>query len=126
MTPEGGEKRILVVEDAFLIGMDLKISLEQLGWIVLGPAPSASRAMSILERESCDAAILDVNLGRETSESVADYLSNHHVPYFFLTGYDSLNIKDPALQKMPLYRKPMNREGLADAISKHLDNGKAA
>ena len=118
--------RILVVEDAFLIGMDLKISLEQMGYHVLGPAPSSSRAMSLLQREHCDGAILDVNLGRETSESVADYLVDQKIPFFFLTGYNNLNISDPLLQSKPLYHKPMNREALAEAIRRHIDQSAAA
>ena len=118
--------RILIVEDAFLIGMDLKMSLEQMGYRVLGPVPSATRAMALLKRDSCDGAILDVSLGRETSESVADYLVAEGVPFFFLTGYSSSNITDPSLQERPLYHKPMNRGSLAEAVRKHIDRGKAA
>ena len=63
--------RIMVVEDAFLIGMDLKMSLEQMGYEVLGPVPTSARAMDILERDGCDGAILDVSLweGRHPSRS---------------------------------------------------------
>lgn len=118
--------RILIVEDAFLIGMDLKMSLEQMGHEVLGPVPSSSRAMKILKEESCDAAILDVSLGRETSEPVADYLNNEGVPFFFLTGYTKSIIKDPSLKEQPLYHKPMNRESLSQAIEAHLRRDQAA
>ena len=126
MVQQDKPSKILVVEDAFLIGMDLKISLEQMGYQVLGPAPSPGRAMSLLERENCDGAILDVNLGRETSESVADYLADQEIPFFFLTGYNNLAIADPVLQSKPLYHKPMNREALAEAIRAHIDRGAAA
>ena len=118
--------RILIVEDAFLIGMDLKMSLEQMGYRVLGPVPSPKRAMTLLKSDSCDGAILDVSLGRETSESVADYLIDHEVPFFFLTGYSSSSITDPKLKEKPLYHKPMNRESLAEAVRMHIDRDKAA
>ncbi|MEE2907938.1 MAG: hypothetical protein VX527_08920 [Planctomycetota bacterium] len=118
--------RILIVEDAFLIGMDLKMSLELMGYKVLGPVPSPSRAMALLQSDSCDGAILDVSLGSETSEPIADYLVKHNVPFFFLTGYSSSTIIDPELKEKPLYHKPMNRESLADAVRTHIDRGRAA
>ncbi|MDG2424251.1 MAG: hypothetical protein P8M22_09755 [Phycisphaerales bacterium] len=118
--------RILIVEDAFLIGMDLKMSLEQMGYKVLGPVPSPARAMTLLKSDSCDGAILDISLGRETSEPVADYLSEHGVPFFFLTGYGSSSISDPNLKEKPLYHKPMNRESLAEAVRLHIDHNQAA
>jgi len=126
MSSQNRKFRILVVEDAFLIGMDLKMSLEQMGFEVLGPVPTAARALDILERDGCDGAILDVSLGRETSESVADYLALHDIPFFFLTGYSRNNINDPSLQNRPLYHKPMNRESLGQAVDSHLTNDRAA
>lgn len=126
MSSQDHKFRILVVEDAFLIGMDLKMSLEQMGFEVLGPVPTSARALSILERDGCDGAILDVSLGRETSESVADYLVEHEIPFFFLTGYSRNNINDPSLQNRPLYHKPMNRESLGQAVDSHLTNDRAA
>lgn len=118
--------RILVVEDAFLIGMDIKMSLQQMGFEVLGPVPTSARALDILERDGCDGAILDVSLGRETSESVADNLVSMGIPFFFLTGYSRSIINDPSLKDRPLYHKPMNRESLCQAVAAHLTNGRAA
>ncbi|MCH2132944.1 MAG: hypothetical protein MK116_04250 [Phycisphaerales bacterium] len=126
MSASGKPLRILIVEDAFLIGMDLKMSLEQMGYEVLGPAPSSARAMSLLQREVCHGAILDVSLGRETSESVADFLVDKNVPFFFLTGYNNANLVDESLQEKPLYHKPMNRESLAEAVQSHIVGGQAA
>ncbi|MDG2095056.1 MAG: hypothetical protein P8J89_07265 [Phycisphaerales bacterium] len=126
MSSRDGRFKILVVEDAFLIGMDLKMSLEEMGFEVLGPVPTSARALDILERDGCDGAILDVSLGRETSESVADYMVSHGIPFFFLTGYSRNNINDPSLQDKPLYHKPMNRESLGQAVATHLTNDRAA
>ncbi|MBG85041.1 MAG: hypothetical protein CMJ40_10930 [Phycisphaerae bacterium] len=126
MSSQDRKFRILVVEDAFLIGMDLKMSLEQMGYEVLGPVPTSARALDILKRDGCDGAILDVSLGRETSESVADQLVSQDIPFFFLTGYSRNNINDPSLQNRPLYHKPMNRESLGQAVDSHLTNHRAA
>ncbi len=59
------DRRILVVEDEFLIAMSLQDALENAGAVVVGPAPSVEKAIKQIESEPhIDAAVLDVNLGR--------------------------------------------------------------
>lgn len=44
-------KTVLVVEDEFLIAIDLKLLLESRGWEVLGPAATVSDALLLLGDE---------------------------------------------------------------------------
>jgi CheY-like chemotaxis protein len=56
--------RILVVEDEFLIAMNLSQDLEAAGSVVLGPVPSVDKAIKKIESEpKIDAAVVDINLG---------------------------------------------------------------
>ena len=58
------DRRILVVEDEYLIAMSLQDGLESAGSIVVGPVPSVEKAIKKIESEPhIDAAVLDVNLG---------------------------------------------------------------
>jgi DNA-binding response OmpR family regulator len=82
-------KRVLVVEDDALIGLDIAQQLTDAGFEVVGPAISAGKALSLLAEKGCDVAVLDVNLGRETSESVASELRAQHTPFVVLSGYPS-------------------------------------
>ena len=56
---------VLVVEDEFLIAMDLECLLERNGWRVLGPAATVKEALRLLDGETPDVALLDVNLRGE-------------------------------------------------------------
>ncbi len=48
------DRRILVVEDEYLIATTLSDQLEGVGSIVLGPVPSVERAINAIEFESGD------------------------------------------------------------------------
>jgi DNA-binding response OmpR family regulator len=50
--------RILIVEDDALLALDLKGHLERAGFLVIGPAATAAKALSLLAEAGCDAAIL--------------------------------------------------------------------
>jgi CheY-like chemotaxis protein len=65
---------VLVVEDQFLIAMDLQHLLEQHGWRVLGPALAVEEALRLLDGETPDVALLDVNLRGATVIPVAEAL----------------------------------------------------
>ena len=83
------DRRILVVEDEYLIAMSLQDALETAGSIVVGPAPSVDKALQTIDSEShIDAAVLDVNLGGALSYGVADKLIARKIPFIFTSGYE--------------------------------------
>jgi DNA-binding response OmpR family regulator len=72
---------VLVVEDELFIGLELKACLEDAGFLVLGPAGSVRDALNLITKRRPDAAVLDVNLGREKVTPVADRLNLLDVPF---------------------------------------------
>lgn len=81
--------RVLVVEDSFLVAASIKRILTDFGCTVVGPAPTVREASKLIDAEPCDAAILDINLGKETAEPLAQLLTDREVPFIFVTGYTS-------------------------------------
>ena len=79
-------QRILVVEDEILIGLEISEILKDAGFDILGPVTSVNAALEHLENEMCDAAVLDINLGSETSEPVAKMLAQMGTPYLSVSG----------------------------------------
>jgi DNA-binding response OmpR family regulator len=73
--------RVLVVEDEFMIGLDIGQQLADAGYEVVGPATSVEKALRFIAEPGCDVAILDVNLGDETSEPVARKLRGSGKPF---------------------------------------------
>jgi CheY-like chemotaxis protein len=83
------DRRILVVEDEYLIAMNLQDGLENAGSVVLGPVPSVEKAIKKIESEPhIDAAVLDVNLGGALAYPVADLLVARKIPFVFTSGYE--------------------------------------
>lgn len=111
-------RRILVVEDEFLIAEDIASILEVLGYQVVGPAPTVPAALGLIAREKLDLALLDVNLGRTTSAPIAAELFKRHLPFIVVTGYGDLQIDDALLQAAPRIRKPFRPADFADALAK--------
>ena len=64
--------RVLVVEDEFLVAMDLELMLQALGCEVVGPIGDLARAQRAAAEERLDVALLDVNIGGQPVTAVAD------------------------------------------------------
>ena len=83
----GERARVLVVEDEAILALQIADILEEAEFDVMGPAATVQAALDLLSRERCDAAILDINLGQETSEPIARKLDEERVPFMTLSSY---------------------------------------
>lgn len=80
--------RVLIVEDEAIVAFMLEDMLVELGCVVIGPALRLADALRLVEEaERIDAAVLDVNIGGERSDRVAEALERRHIPFVFATGY---------------------------------------
>lgn len=79
--------RILVLDDEELLAQTFVRALTNAGYGIVGPARNVEGALRLIERESPDAALLDVQLSAETSYPVADALAAKGVPFLFMSGY---------------------------------------
>ena len=95
--------RVLVVEDEFMIGLDISQQLTSAGYEVVGLATSVAKALRLEPR--CDVAVLDVNLGGETCEPVAHQLRATGKPFIVLTGYSPDNLA-PSFGEATILTKP--------------------
>ncbi len=113
--------RVLVLEDQFLIALEIESMLARLGCIVLGPAPGVAVALDLLARDRVDFAILDVNLGRERSTPVAEALRARGVPFALSTGYDGRQLPEEAFRDAQHLGKPIDFHRLAETIRRLTD-----
>lgn len=111
-------RRILVVEDDYLVAMVLVDVLEDAGAKVLGPIGSVEEAIAFLEDGSqpFDLAILDINLRGQTSYPIADALTARSVRFLFATGYGA-GILEARYQGHPRCEKPFTDETLLTALA---------
>src|SRR5919106_3323736 len=109
--------RILIVEDEFLLAMELETLLQQRGCMVLGPVASVGQALTMLDGEQPDIALLDVNLKGERATPVAAALHARGVPFILITGYSVPQLSEPELRDAPRIDKPVNCRLLKRAVA---------
>jgi PAS domain S-box-containing protein len=114
-------KRLLMVEDEFLVGLMAKRILEGFGAVVAGPYGRLADALMAAKGERFDGAVLDFNLAGETAEPLADLLLARGVPFTFLTGYHRDSI-DRRYANIPLLQKPIDAESLERVLVSLLES----
>jgi len=108
---------VLLVEDSMIIALDGEDALRDLGARRVYTAASVGRASTILDQEALDFAVLDFNLGDETSLTVADLLLARGIPFVFATGYgDGLEVPE-RFAAIGIVKKPYGIDSLARIIA---------
>jgi light-regulated signal transduction histidine kinase (bacteriophytochrome) len=98
-------RAVLLVEDSLIISLDAEDVLKRLGARVVRTESTVPGAIASIEIERPDLAVLDINLGDNTSFAIADRLADLGVPFLFATGYGEQarlperHVHRPVLQK---------------------------
>jgi DNA-binding response OmpR family regulator len=108
--------RILVIEDEYLVASLIQDFLEMAGCVVLGPIARLTEAVDAAQSDSCDAAVLDVNLGGSLVFPVAEILSQRQIPFAFITGY-ATGALPAEHHTRPTIRKPFRKDELLALVS---------
>ncbi|MEO6717688.1 MAG: PAS domain S-box protein [Novosphingobium sp.] len=112
-------KRVLVVENEAMLAMDLADLLNSAGFDVVGPASTVAEALSLIKGKGCDTAVLDFNLGSESSELIAQILQGAKTPFVVLSGYSREQLP-PSLHTATLMAKPLRSELLIAELNRCL------
>lgn len=107
--------RILLVEDDPLICLDLEASLLELGAVV-APASNVAGALQILSASALDFAVLDLELGSETSKPIAEAASERQVPFLYLSGYSEQDERFRSWPGVKVLVKPISAAIVARRI----------
>ncbi|MGE0629835.1 MAG: response regulator [Hyphomicrobiaceae bacterium] len=108
---------ILLVEDEYLIALDIEQVLYDLGAVAVRTAACVSEALQQIASERPQLGILDVKLGNQSSTLVASELVRLSVPFVFVTGYSDSQFIDPAHHLVPVLDKPVDVADFRMAIS---------
>jgi light-regulated signal transduction histidine kinase (bacteriophytochrome) len=108
---------VLLVEDSMIIALDGEDVLIDIGAREVFTAPSVSRSLALIEEGQISFAVLDYNLGGETSVRVAEELLARAIPFIFATGYGEALELPETLQGATIVKKPYNAAALTAAIA---------
>ena len=111
-------KRCLVVDDEFLIALDIQQVLEQAGAAEAICTGNATEALTALRAGRFDFAVLDLRLGcgGGTSLPIAEALAAVGTPFIFLTGLRGDSAEARAFPAAPVVEKPYGASTLLAAI----------
>ena len=111
--------RVLIAEDEALIRLDLRESLIELGYEVVGEAADGAEALRLVQELRPDVAILDVMMpGTDGLTAAREIMSDRLAAVVILTAYSQRELVEQARDAgaMAYLVKPYQREELVPAI----------
>jgi len=118
MAGERRIERVLLVEDSMLIALDAEDSLLACGVGEVVIAGNVRAALAAIDESLPDFAVLDYNLGDESSEPVARALAEAGVPFCFATGYGDALERMSARPPCGVLTKPYSRQDIAKVLAR--------
>ena len=106
---------ILVVDDEDLIVTVIEEMLLDLGCRTIWTAGTIDDALKVLAEHRPHVAVLDVQLGGDSSFRLAQILADQNIPFVFATGYGRHGVPEPWAAR-PVVQKPFKLETLATVL----------
>ncbi len=95
-------KKILIVEDEFIVANDLSMMLKRAGYVVCGIADSVPEARALIRTEEPDLVLLDIILnGSLTGIDLAVELNEAQIAFIFLSANSNQSILEAAKVTQP-------------------------
>ncbi len=121
--PDRG-RRILVVEDDFLVASEMEVALQIAGFAVTGIAASADEAVALAQTAAPDLAIIDIRLhgARDGVDAAVVLFREHAIPCIFATAHadDAVRARAAAASPRGWLQKPYTMPLLIELVRRAL------
>jgi CheY-like chemotaxis protein len=108
--------RVLVVEDEYLVALEMEEMVRDLGGTVVGPAGRLDRALRLVDEAEIDVAVIDLNMDGKSTMPLLELLGRRHIPFIIVTGYERGAVPQ-AMQPVAFLSKPVSPAGLKAAAA---------
>jgi DNA-binding response OmpR family regulator len=105
-------KRILVVEDTWVVAKALQSLLEEAGLVVSGPCATVSDAKRLVSEQAPALAVVDLRLNGEMAYDLIDCLHDRGVAVVVISGL----VSKPPTKAAAIVQKPFSGEALIEAL----------
>lgn len=124
-----GLQRVLIVEDNWLVALEMEATLEEAGFTVLGVAVSAEEAIRACQSECPDLVLMDIRLlgARDGVDAAVEIRERFGVGSIFVSAHDDPGVRARAESARPLgwIVKPVNSGELLRLIAEMQKSGGA-
>lgn len=112
-------RRVLIVEDDLLNGLDLEDLVTSLGHSAIGPAVTPREAIDLAMQERPDLILSDIRLGDRPSgiDAVQEIRHRLNVPVIFVTGYPKYLNDRAIMENSYVVAKPYSSRAMASCIT---------
>lgn len=114
--PDLAGRRLLVVEDEFMVAEHIAMLLEDFGCDVVGPVSTIDEALQAIADGGLDGTLLDANLGGISSAPIAVALQSASVPFVVVTGYGARKLEEQVLDSAPRLVKPFSTDNFSATL----------
>lgn len=111
----------LILEDNMIIALDAEEFLLELGASDVSVVSSVAEANTAMDQKTFDFALLDVNIGSETSEAIARRLTSEKIPFAFATGYGEAASLMKHFDNPVVIQKPYDLASLTAGLRKAIN-----
>jgi DNA-binding NarL/FixJ family response regulator len=119
------QSSVLIVEDDFLIAMQMEAALSDAGVVLAGVARSAKEALDLADSQRPALAIMDIRLAgkRDGVDAALDLFRKHGIRCIFAPAHKDPEVSQRAGPALPLgwLQKPYTMKSLIEAVRKALN-----
>lgn len=120
------DRSVLVVEDNPVLAEAITFALTTFGWRVVGPFASLEDALDAARKGSFAIAVLDLELGSDSSVPIAEVLRQNGIPFLFLTGHEVAREIPAEFAHETCLTKPVTPEKLVKELESCLEGQRRA
>lgn len=96
-------KKVLIVEDEYVVANNLRLILAKAGYSIIGIAISVEEALDQLQKQKPDIVLLDIMLdGERSGIDLAKILSAQHIAFVYLSANSNQAILEEAKKRTPM------------------------
>ncbi len=107
--------RVLIVEDDPIIALIMEEMVEDLGYLVVGPARTVEDGLALAGGDGLDFALLDFEIGDGDASSIAQTCADRAIPFAFTTGNDPVALRQN-FPEPPIISKPVLQAELLSVL----------
>ncbi|WP_029003986.1 response regulator [Azorhizobium doebereinerae] len=114
--------RVLIIEDEWVIALDLKTLVSELGHEIVGVAPTHTKAVELARHGDFGLVLADIQLADGSSgiDAVTDILQTFDVPVIFITAFPDRLLTGERPEPTYLITKPFLSETVKATIAQAL------